>query len=102
MAKSKRSDPTPITSALLREWTPSGTDSGTVLVVGGARRSPGAVLLSGIAALRIGAVTLQLAVAERHASALGLAVPEALVVALPETENGAVSRDATDVLSELV
>jgi hydroxyethylthiazole kinase-like uncharacterized protein yjeF len=95
-------DPTPITSALLRDWPPEHEVGGTVLVVGGARRVPGAVLLSGIAALRTGAVTLQLAVAERHASALGLAVPEALVVGLPETESGAVSRDAADVLADLV
>jgi ADP-dependent NAD(P)H-hydrate dehydratase len=102
MPKPTRSDPTPITSALLREWTPPGAEAGTVLVVGGARQSPGAVLLSGIAALRTGAVTLQLAVADRHASALGLAVPEALVVGLPETEGGAVSSDAVDVLADLV
>lgn len=102
MPKPNRSDPTPITSALLREWGPPGTGNGTVLVVGGARRAPGAVLLSGIAALRTGAVTLQLAVVERHASALGLAVPEALVVGLPEADTGAVSRDAADVLTDLV
>ncbi|HEX6345160.1 NAD(P)H-hydrate dehydratase [Umezawaea sp.] len=102
MPKPNRSEPTPITSALLREWTLPSDGSGTVLVVGGARRAPGAVLLSGIAALRTGAVTLQLAVAERHASGLGLAVPEALTVGLPETGNGAVSRDAADVLADLV
>jgi ADP-dependent NAD(P)H-hydrate dehydratase len=101
MSKRTRSEPTPITSALLREWMPPGPGTGTVLVVGGARRSPGAVLLSGIAALRTGAVTLQLAVAERHASALGVAVPEALVVGLPETGNGAVSSGAADVLADL-
>lgn len=97
-----RVQPEPITSALLREWSSEGADSGTVLVVGGDRRVPGAVLLSGIAALRTGAVTLQMAVAERHASGLGLAVPEAMVVGLPETEAGAVSRTAVDVLGDLV
>ncbi|WNV86224.1 NAD(P)H-hydrate dehydratase [Umezawaea sp. Da 62-37] len=102
MPKPTRSEPTPITSALLREWTPPDAGTGTVLVVGGARRSPGAVLLSGIAALRTGAVTLQLAVVDRHASALGLAVPEALVVGLPETDDGAVSSAAADVLADLV
>ncbi|MEO6088653.1 MAG: NAD(P)H-hydrate dehydratase [Umezawaea sp.] len=102
MPKPNRSEPTPITSALLREWAVPAAEAGTVLVVGGARRSPGAVLLSGIAALRTGAITLQLAVVERHASALGLAVPEALVVDLPETESGAVSRAAADVLADLV
>ncbi len=102
MPQPNQSEPTPITSALLRDWTFPPTDAGTVLVVGGARRSPGAVLLSGIAALRAGAVTLQLALVERHASALGLAVPEALVVELPETPSGTVSRDAADVLADLL
>ncbi|MGM1059952.1 NAD(P)H-hydrate dehydratase [Saccharothrix sp. Mg75] len=94
--------PEPITSALLREWLPEHEDDGTVLVVGGSRRVPGAVLLSGIAALRTGAGTLQLATADRHASGLGLAVPEAMVVGLPETASGAVSREAADVLGDLV
>jgi hydroxyethylthiazole kinase-like uncharacterized protein yjeF len=102
MPRPSRSDPIPITSALLREWAPPHAAGDTVLVVGGARTVPGAVLLSGIAAARTGAVTLQLAVAERHASALGVAVPEALVTGLPEASSGAVSRDAADVLADLV
>ncbi|WP_367130479.1 NAD(P)H-hydrate dehydratase [Saccharothrix sp. HUAS TT1] len=97
-----RTRPEPVTSGLLREWPTGRADGGAVLVVGGSRRVPGAVLLSGIAALRTGAVTLQLAVAERHASGLGLAVPEALVVGLPETASGAVSRKAADELGDLV
>ncbi|MFI9011784.1 NAD(P)H-hydrate dehydratase [Actinosynnema sp. NPDC053489] len=97
-----RARPEPVTSALLREWPTGDDDGGTVLIVGGSRRVPGAVLLSGIAALRTGAVTLQLAVADRHASGLGLAVPEALVVGLPETASGAVSREAVDELGDLV
>lgn len=98
----QRTQPEPVTSALLRDWLPEHEERGTVLVVGGSRRVPGAVLLSGIAALRTGAGTLQMATAERHASGLGLAVPEALVVGLPEAESGAVSRDAADVLADLV
>ncbi|WP_199443884.1 NAD(P)H-hydrate dehydratase [Umezawaea beigongshangensis] len=97
-----RPDPTPVTPALLREWRYESAPSGTVLVVGGARQVPGAVLLSGIGALRAGANTLQLAVVERHASALGLAVPEAMVLGLPETESGAVSAEALDVLADVL
>ncbi|MEU4742148.1 NAD(P)H-hydrate dehydratase [Actinosynnema sp. NPDC023658] len=97
-----RARPEPVTPALLREWPTGRDDGGAVLVVGGSRRVPGAVLLSGIAALRTGAVTLQLAVADRHASGLGLAVPEAMVVGLPETDSGAVSRAAADELEDLV
>src|SRR6266511_2785541 len=78
-----------ITARLLREWPlpdPQGSkDSrGTVLVAGGSRFNPGAVLLAGVAALRAGAGRLQLAVESSTAAALSVAVPEARVVDLPE------------------
>jgi ADP-dependent NAD(P)H-hydrate dehydratase len=77
-----------ITPHLLREWPlpdPAGDKEsrGTVLVVGGSRFNPGAVLLAGVAALRAGAGRLQLAVAEESAVALSVAVPEARVVGFP-------------------
>ena len=78
-----------ITPRLLRDWPlpdPRGDKEsrGTVLVVGGARFTPGAVLLAGVAALRAGAGRLQLAVNASTAAALSIAVPEAKVVGLPE------------------
>ncbi|MEU4688679.1 NAD(P)H-hydrate dehydratase [Actinoplanes sp. NPDC023714] len=74
-----------VTPALLGDWPLPGPrgdkeSRGTVLVIGGARRTPGAVLLAGVAALRAGAGKLQLAVAEESAVALSIAVPEALVI----------------------
>ena len=63
-------------------------DRGQVLVVGGSMQVAGAVLLAGVAALRAGAGTLQLATVTSSAAALGMAVPEALVVALPQTRTG--------------
>jgi ADP-dependent NAD(P)H-hydrate dehydratase len=77
-----------ITPHLLRRWPlpdPSGDKEsrGTVLVVGGSRLNPGAVLLAGTAALRAGAGRLQLAVAEESAVAVSVAVPEARVVGFP-------------------
>jgi ADP-dependent NAD(P)H-hydrate dehydratase len=77
-----------ITPHLLRRWKlpdPDGDKEsrGTVLVVGGSRFNPGAVLLAGVAALRAGAGRLQLAVAEESAVALSVAVPEARVVGFP-------------------
>jgi len=77
-----------ITPALLRSWPlpdPQGGKKarGTVLVVGGSRFTPGAVLLAGVAALRAGAGVLQLAVDGDTAAALSIAVPEAKVVSLP-------------------
>jgi ADP-dependent NAD(P)H-hydrate dehydratase len=95
-----RSEPvTVITPRLLRDWSlpipVGGKDArGTVLVVGGSRFTPGAVLLAGVAALRAGAGVLQLAVAESTAAALSIAVPEALVAGLPETRSGSVSAGA--------
>lgn len=76
-----------ITPHLLRNWPlpdPQGDKKsrGTVLVVGGSRFNPGAVLLAGVAALRAGAGRLQLAVADESAVALSIAVPEAKVVGL--------------------
>ncbi|GAB3070159.1 NAD(P)H-hydrate dehydratase [Micromonospora schwarzwaldensis] len=96
-----------ITPALLRDWAlpvPSGGKEarGTVLVVGGSRFTPGAVLLAGVAALRAGAGVLQLAAPESTATALSIQVPEALVIGLPETGEGAVRGDPGDVLGGLV
>src|SRR3954454_22729917 len=95
-----------ITPALLRDWAlpvPTGGKEarGTVLVVGGSRFTPGAVLLAGVAALRAGAGRLQLAVTGSTATALSIAVPEAKVVGLPETDGGSVSGDVPDQLLEL-
>jgi len=96
-----------ITPALLRDWAlpvPAGGKEarGTVLVVGGSRFTPGAVLLAGVAALRAGAGVLQLAAAESTAAALSIQVPEALVVGLPETSDGAVEGGPGDLLAGLV
>jgi hydroxyethylthiazole kinase-like uncharacterized protein yjeF len=84
-----------ITPALLRGWplpSPSGSKyaRGQVLVVGGATGSPGAVMLAGLAALRVGAGRLTLAVAEGVAHAVAVAVPESGVIALPQTPKGSV------------
>ena len=86
-----RSDEQLITPRLLREWPlpdPRGDKEsrGTVLVVGGSRFNPGAVLLAGTAALRAGAGRLQLAVADESAVSLSIAVPEAKVVGLTDGE----------------
>jgi len=80
---------------LLRDWPlPGGgsgkDDRGSVLVIGGARMTPGAALLAGVAALRSGAGRLTLAVAESVAVQLAVALPEAGVLRLPETASGTV------------
>jgi len=81
----------PLDRAFLRDWPlPSDEDGekrdrGTVLVVGGSERTPGAVLLAGTAALRIGAGRLQIATAREVTTAVAVAMPEALVVPLDVT-----------------
>jgi hydroxyethylthiazole kinase-like uncharacterized protein yjeF len=92
---------TPVTPSLLRSWPlPSaGEDKysrGAVMVIGGARATPGAALLAGIAALRAGAGRLTLAVAESVAPQLAVSFPEAGVIGLPETGAGSVRGAALD------
>jgi hydroxyethylthiazole kinase-like uncharacterized protein yjeF len=75
---------------------------GRVLVIAGSVAVPGGALLAGTAALRAGAGKLQIATVQRIALQLGLALPEALVVALPETPDGDIAPEAADALLERV
>lgn len=96
-----------VTPGLLREWgLPSSTGSkyerGRVLVLGGAARTPGAVELAGLAALRVGAGQLKLVVAESVAAPLAVAVPEASVIGLAQNARGSVlADDLTPILDDL-
>lgn len=58
-------------------------DRGAVLVVAGGGGVPGAAILTGVAALRVGAGKLKLAAPRAFAFDLGVAVPEALVIVAP-------------------
>ncbi|CAI3790809.1 Bifunctional NAD(P)H-hydrate repair enzyme Nnr [Pseudarthrobacter sp. MM222] len=94
-----------VTPTLLRGWPlPGGgsgkDDRGSVLVIGGARMTPGAALLSGVAALRSGAGRLTLAVAESVAVQLAIALPEAGVLGLPETPAGSVAGSCATTLAD--
>ena len=94
---------TPITEALLRanplprhDTGGSKEARGTVLVVGGSLEVPGGALLAAVGALRAGAGKLQIATVRSAAVGMGLAVPEALVMGLPETEAGGIAPEAVD------
>lgn len=63
---------------------------GSVLVVAGSVEVPGAALLAAEAAMRAGAGKLQVATVRSAAAALGIAVPEAMVIGLHETADGGV------------
>jgi len=73
---------------------------GTVLVVGGSPVTPGAVVLAGMAALRMGAGRLQIATAAGPALAVAVAVPEALVMPLTVDGDG-FAAGAADAAAEL-
>ncbi|HST07185.1 MAG TPA: NAD(P)H-hydrate dehydratase [Gemmatimonadaceae bacterium] len=88
-----------VTPGLLRRWPlpqPGGSadkeDRGVALVIGGASEVPGALLLSGLAALRVGAGKLQLVAPHSSATQLGVSVPEARVFALQESKEGFLDR----------
>jgi ADP-dependent NAD(P)H-hydrate dehydratase len=94
---------------LLRTWPlPLSADNdkhdrGTVLVIAGSTRTPGAALLAGVGALRAGAGRLQIASVATSSAELGVAVPEALIQALPATAAGSIDpAAAVDALGERV
>jgi hydroxyethylthiazole kinase-like uncharacterized protein yjeF len=70
------------------------------LVVGGAAEIPGAPMLAGIAALRVGVGKLQLAAPRSAAMTLGVALPEARVFALPESGDGFLDRKSGSRVGE--
>ncbi|NUR14988.1 MAG: NAD(P)H-hydrate dehydratase [Dermatophilaceae bacterium] len=98
--------PRAVDRRLLREWPlpPSDgdkSDRGRVLVVGGARQTPGAVLLSAESALRVGAGKVQVATAADAAPALSVLVPEAYVEALPVLGSGDLAVAGADRILQL-
>ena len=90
----------PIDESLLREFPlaelAAGGDKearGRLVIIGGSASVPGAVLLSGTAALRAGAGKIQLAVPRALSIALGVAFPEAGILALDQTQSGEIACD---------
>lgn len=81
---------------------PSGdkNERGSVLVVGGATEMPGAVVLAATAVLRAGAGKLQIATGRSIAPLVAVAVPEARVFGLAETETGAIAPSAAARIAE--
>lgn len=91
-----------VTDAVLRNWplpeiadTADKTQRGTMLIVAGGAGMAGAAVLAGTAALRAGAGRIQILSARQHADALGVALPEARVIASVEQHPGAA--DVEDV-----
>jgi ADP-dependent NAD(P)H-hydrate dehydratase len=74
---------------------------GRVLVVAGSRDVPGAALLTATAAMRAGAGKLRIATVESVARPIGIVMPEAMVVGLPEAADGGFASAAEPVVSKL-
>lgn len=87
------SEPIDADKRLLQSWPlpePGGSkrSRGDIVVIGGARSTPGGVQLAGLSALRVGAGRLTMAVASSVAIAVSVAVPESGVLALEESSEG--------------
>ena len=96
-----------ITLALLKRWPLPALDArrgkvsrGALLVVGGSDTVPGAVTLAGLAGLRAGAGTLEIATTRQARSIVAGAVPEARVRALP-TVRGELAAAAVATITRL-
>ncbi|HSI49468.1 MAG TPA: NAD(P)H-hydrate dehydratase [Ideonella sp.] len=95
-----------VSPATLRDWplpvhacTEDKESRGRALVIAGSREMAGAAILAGTAALRAGAGKLVIATAERLASRVAVAMPEARVVALPETAAGGFTAEGASLLA---
>jgi hydroxyethylthiazole kinase-like uncharacterized protein yjeF len=96
-------------TSLTKEWLrhhplpqPGGdtdkNDRGRVLAVGGSAFVPGALRLTGEAALRAGAGKVQLGTIRDATLLLGMMMPEAAVLGLPADTDGEVDASAVDAL----
>ena len=97
-----------VDEALLRQWSlPMPSDEGDkeergrLLVIGGSREMPGAVILAATAAMRAGAGKLAIATGASVAQLVALAIPESRVIGLPETEDGGVEASAARFLESM-
>jgi len=93
---------------LLRSWplpVPSGEGDkevrGHVLILGGSREMPGAVILAATAAMRAGAGKLTIATGRSVAQLVALAIPESRVLGLAENEAGGFTVEAVAALDPL-
>jgi ADP-dependent NAD(P)H-hydrate dehydratase len=97
-----------VDAAALRAWPlpmPSSDGDkeqrGHVLILGGSREMPGAVILAATAALRAGAGKLTVATGASVAQLVAMALPESRVIGLAETEEGGFTEAAVARLDPL-
>jgi hydroxyethylthiazole kinase-like uncharacterized protein yjeF len=73
---------------------------GRILVIAGSRRVAGSAILTATAAMRAGAGKLRMVTVEDVAKPTALAMPEAMVVGLPEARDGGFTRAAVREIRE--
>src|SRR5438128_1154358 len=71
-------------------------DRGKLLIIAGSWRLPGAAILAARAALRTGCGTVRVAAPQSVAVPIGVALPELMVLPLPETPAGTIALEALD------
>jgi hydroxyethylthiazole kinase-like uncharacterized protein yjeF len=72
---------------------------GRILVIAGSPEVPGAAVLTATAAMRAGAGKLRIATVEGVAPQLGMAMPEAMVLGMPQDEDGGFAATAVPPLA---
>ncbi|TFZ07283.1 NAD(P)H-hydrate dehydratase [Ramlibacter henchirensis] len=77
-------------------------ERGRIVVVAGSREIPGAAVLAATAALRVGAGKLVIATGRSVAAQMAFAVPEARVIALPETPGGGFEAGGAQLLEQCI
>lgn len=75
-------------------------EHGRLLVIAGSRNTPGSAAITATAAMRAGSGKVSIATVESMAPHIALAVPEALVLGLAETKEGAFARSAIRTVAE--
>lgn len=78
----------------------SKDEHGRLLVVGGSRNTPGSAAICATAAMRSGCGKVSIATVEGMAPHIALAVPEALVLGLSETREGAFARSTIAIIAD--
>lgn len=99
--------PTALTRAELQRHPlppPAADDKngrGRLLVVAGCTEVPGSALLCSVAAMRAGAGKLKIVTSTGAAAALGVSMPEACILGVPEARDGGIARSAIDGIREV-
>lgn len=76
-------------------------DAGSVLIVAGSHRMPGAAIMAALGAMRAGSGLVTIASIQSVCDAVVARVPEAILIPLPE-RNGSISPDAASLILEHV